>query len=80
MVKKEVERPKYRPKEVVAAVRKAGFVKFAMFPHHVNMWRAENAKNPSKGFGTMVSGTWFWYESWIKRCIELCEAAGDTYR
>lgn len=79
-VKKEVERPKYRPKEVVAAVKKAGFHQFSMFPHHVNMWKAEDAKNPGKGFGTMVSGTWFWYESWVKRCIELCEASGETYR
>lgn len=79
-VKKEVERPKYRPKEVVAEVRLAGFTKFSMFPHHVDFWRAEDAKNPGKGFGVLVSGTWYWYEAWVKRCIQLCEEQDDRFR
>ena len=33
-----------------------------------------------KGYGTNVEGSWFWYESWVKRCIQLCEAAGDKYK
>ena len=44
------------------------------------MWKAEDAKNPGKDYGTEVEGKWYWYESWIKRCLELCEAAGDRYR
>ena len=79
-VKKEVERPKFRAKDVVAAVQKAGFVKFRMFPHHVDMWRAEDAKNPAKGFGVDVQGSWFWYQSWIDRCLVLCEARGNEFR
>lgn len=79
-VKKEVERPKYRATDVVAEVRKAGFNKFRIRPEHVHMWKAGDAKNPAKGYGTEVQGTWYWYESWVERCIELCEAAGDDYR
>jgi hypothetical protein len=79
-VKKEVERPKFRAKDVVQAVRAAGVRRFNISPQHVNMWRAEDAKNPGKGFGTMVQGTWYWYQNWIDRCIELCAAGGDEYR
>ncbi len=79
-VKKEVERPKFRPAQVVAEVRKAGFQRFRIQPDHVDMWKAEDAKNPGKGYGVDVAGAWFWYESWIKRCVELCGAAGDKYR
>ncbi|MEZ4311916.1 MAG: DUF3644 domain-containing protein [Polyangiaceae bacterium] len=79
-VKKEVERPKFRPKDIVKRAREAGFPKFRLQPDHVELWRAEDAKNPAKGFGTDISGTWFWYESWLKRVLELCDAAGDEYR
>lgn len=79
-VKKEVERPKFRAKDVVAAVQKAGFAQFRMFPHHVDMWRSEDAKNPGKGFGVDVQGAWFWYQSWIDRCLALCEARGTEFR
>lgn len=79
-VKKEVERKKYRAKDVVAEVQKAGFPKFRVHREHIDFWRDEGAKNPAKGFGVEVAGTWFWYESWVKRCIELCAAAGAKYR
>ena len=79
-VKKEVERDKFRPKDVVAEVKKAGFPGFRMFPHHVDFWKQENAKDPAKGYGTNVQGSWYWYENWVKRCVELCEAGGDRFR
>lgn len=79
-VKKEVERPKFRPTDVVNAVKKAGFAKFRVTPEHSALWRAEGAKNPAKGYGVEVQGAWYWYESWIDRCLELCRAAGGRYR
>ncbi|MBI4268098.1 MAG: DUF3644 domain-containing protein [Chloroflexi bacterium] len=77
---KGVEPPKYRPKDVVLEVQKAGFSRFRVNPEHLQMWRAEDAKNPAKGYGTPVAGAWFWYDRWIKRCIELCQAAGEKYK
>ena len=77
---KETERRKFLPSVVAAKVREAGFTKFRTQPEHVNMWKAESAKNPDKGYGVEVEGQWYWYESWVKRCLELCEAAGDLYR
>jgi len=79
-VKKEVEREKYRPRDVAREVQKAGFAKFRIQPEHVNMWKAEDAKNPAKGYGVTVAGQWYWYDSWIARCVELCQAAGGRYK
>lgn len=79
-VKKEVERTKYRPTDVVASVQQAGFLGFRIQPEHVRMWKGEDAKKPGKGYGVAVQGTWYWYQSWVNRCIELCEAAGEKYR
>lgn len=79
-VKKEVEKKKYRPSDIVKAVNEAGFSKFRVSPEHVKMWKSEDAKNPGKGYGTQVAGAWYWYESWLKKCLELCEKAGDRYK
>lgn len=79
-VKKEVERPKFRAGQVVAELKKGGFSRFRINPEHLELWRAEDAKNPAKGYGADVAGTWYWYESWINRCIELCTTAEDRYR
>jgi hypothetical protein len=78
-VKKEVERPKFRAKDVVREVQEAGFKKFRVNPEHVDFWKTEDAKNPTKGYGTEVQGTWYWYQPWIDRCLELCRAAGYRY-
>jgi len=79
-VKKEVERTKYLPRHVVVEVCAAGFPKFRVQPEHVNMWKVEDAKNPAKGYGVEVEGVWYWYDTWVKRCIELCTAAGEKYK
>ena len=78
-VKKEVERPKFRPKDVVTVVQKAGFPRFKIQPHHLDMWREQNAKDVSKGYGVTVAGQWYWYQNWVDRCIELCRAVGSKY-
>lgn len=79
-VKKEVEKKKYRPSDIVKAVNEAGFSKFRVSPEHVKMWKSEDAKNSGKGYGTKVAGVWYWYESWLEKCLELCEKAGDRYK
>jgi len=79
-VKKEFERPKFRPTDVVMAVKDAGFPRFRVTPEHSTMSNQEDAKNPGNGYGVEVQGAWYWYQSWVDRCIELCEAAGERYR
>jgi len=61
---KEVERPKYRPKQIIQMLKKEGFTEFNMH-HHTQLWQDKDAKNPAKGYGVDVAGTWYWYESWI---------------
>ena len=78
-VKKEVERPKFRAKDVVAAVQRAGFKRFRVTPEHSGMWKSLDAKNPSKGYGVDVQGSWYWYQNWIDKCIELRAQAQDKY-
>lgn len=79
-VKKEVERKKYRPGDIVGLVRSAGYGKFRLNPEHVTLWKSENAKDPSKGYGVEVAGTWYWYESWLNRCLEICKTTGEKYK
>ena len=79
-VKKEVEKPKYRPTDVADEVKKAGFTKFRVQPEHLRLWKQEDAKNPAKGYGIEIQGVWYWYQSWVDRCIELCKVAGDSYK
>jgi hypothetical protein len=55
-VKKEVERAKYRPSTVVAEVHKAGFPKFRVQREHLDMWKAEDAKNPAKDTASQLKG------------------------
>jgi hypothetical protein len=79
-VVKPVEKTKHRAVDVVNRVHEAGFNNFRVFREHLDMWKAEDAKNPDKGYGTQVHGLWYWYDSWIDRCIELCEKAGGKYK
>ncbi|MDP1713924.1 MAG: DUF3644 domain-containing protein [Anaerolineales bacterium] len=79
-VKKEVEKPKYRATDVVTEIKEAGFLKFRIMPEHLKMWKQEDAKNPAKGYGIEIQGAWYWYQSWVDRCIELCKEAGDLYK
>jgi hypothetical protein len=78
-VKEEVERPKLRAKDIVRLVREAGFPRFTTNSNTI-LWKAEDAKHPSKDFGIDVCGYWHWYRSWLDRVLEICQAAGDKYR
>jgi len=75
---KETERTKYRPKNVVAKMQAEGFTKFIMHSH-TELWKSLNAKDPRKGFGADVAGTWFWYESWISEVRRYCEAHREQF-
>ena len=72
LVVKEVERPKYLPSVVVRMMREDGFAGFNMH-HHTALWKARDGKNPGRGYGVMVSGTWYWYERWIEEVRRHCQ-------
>jgi hypothetical protein len=76
---KETERPKLRPKTIVDKMKKEGFSKFDMHQHTL-LWQAMDAKNPAKGFGTDVEGSWFWYEAWLEQVREHCTKNSAQYK
>lgn len=76
---KEIERPKLRPKTVVEIMKKEGFPKFSMHYHTV-LWQEKDAKNPSKGLGTTVEGSWFWYEPWLDQVREHCKTNAQQFK
>lgn len=76
--KKEVERPKFIPSEIVKAMQSEGYPKFNMH-HHTVLWKEHDGKNPSKGLGTRIANTWYWYESWLEVVREHSRANADSY-
>lgn len=76
---KETEKRKFLPKQVVDIMKAQGFPKFEMH-HHTDFWKSQDARNPSKGYGTLVAGKiWHWYENWILEVKRHCEANRQTY-
>jgi Protein of unknown function (DUF3644) len=76
---KETERLKFRPTTIVNTVRKEGYPRFSMHDHTA-LWHSMDAKNPGKGFGTSVEGSWFWYQSWLDQVREHCKANIEQFK
>lgn len=55
-----------------------GYTNFKMH-QHTQLWQSEDAKNKSKCFGTEVAGYWYWYQSWVEKVEEHCNANEDKY-
>jgi len=73
MIIKDREKPKFLPGEIIKKMKAKGYKKFNMH-QHTQAWHHLDGKNPAKGFGVNVAGTWYWYENWVleveKYCIE----------
>jgi len=77
---KEVDKRKYLPSEVVAAMKKEGWNRFTI-TEHTNLWKKLDAKNPAKGYGAITLGKqWGWYETWLNRVREECQQNPTVYR
>lgn len=61
---KEVEKPKFLPKEVVKKMQDKGFCNFNTYKHTV-LWKKIDAKRAGAGYGVLVSGKWYWYQNWV---------------
>lgn len=75
---KETERAKFLPKQVLEKMHQKGFPKFNMH-HHTELWKALDAKNPSKGLGVSVVNVWYWYEPWIDIVENHCAQSQKKY-
>ena len=78
-IQKEVEKPKFRPGEIVRKAQEAGFMSFKMH-QHTDLWKKEDAKNPAKGYGTYVSGDWYWYQRWLDFVLDRLRASAPETR
>ncbi len=77
---KEVEKRKYLPSEIVAAMRAEGYRRFTM-DSHTKLWKRLTAKDPKKNYGAIaVWPQWCWYDSWFNRVREECQQHPDLYR
>lgn len=75
---KETEKNKYLPSEVVKLMQDRGYIHFKM-KNHIDYWKMKNAKNNSK-YGTMVSKTWYWYDSWVEEVELYCREHSEEYK
>ena len=75
---KEVERPKHLPGEIVSLMQDEGYPKFTMH-QHTQLWKELDARNPGKGYGALVSKTWYWYDPWVERVREHCSSNAQRY-
>ena len=69
---KEKEKDKYLPSGICKQIQKLGFKKFKIHQHTL-LWKANDAKNPAKGYGIQIAKTWYWYESWLTFVKNHCE-------
>ena len=76
-IKEEREKPKFLRKDVLKKVKDAGFANFGP-SQHTDLWKRQDAKNPSKGYGVDVCGTWYWYQNWVDFIIKDLNAGQTT--
>ena len=71
---KELERRKYRPSQIVAAVQAAGYPDFGQYQHTL-LVKELKAKDPKKPFGAFVDiqhKEWWWYQAWLDEVLHHC--------
>jgi hypothetical protein len=78
---KEVDKKRYRAKQICKMMQDEGFPKFNQ-EHHTRLWKELGAKDPTKGFGKVgdYKGTWVWFDSWVDRVRAHCQQHHDRYR
>lgn len=79
VVIKETEKKKFLPRQIVDMMKAEGFPKFSLY-YHTNLWKSLDAKNPAKGYGTIVAGkVWHWYERWVEEVRKHCQENRSLY-
>jgi hypothetical protein len=61
-------------------MKAAGFPKFNMHQHTL-LWKKLDAKKKEKVYGAVaIGGTWGWYENWLTRVRDECNAHPEKYK
>lgn len=70
---KDGEKKKWKPKQIVSLMNDKGFKEFTMYKH-TTLWQKLDAKDPKKGYGTMMPDEqWYWYDTWVQCVSEHCK-------
>lgn len=76
---KHIEKPKHKPKQIVAQMVSEGFPRFTI-KNHSDLWKKLEAKDPKKQYGVALKeGDWWWYENWVERVRAHCEEHRKQY-
>jgi hypothetical protein len=77
---KEVDKARYTPSQIVTKMQEEGFPRFRIHDH-TELWQAEDAKNPSKGYGREgdYKNAWVWYDKWLDNVRAHCAANKQKY-
>ncbi|MBI1233489.1 MAG: DUF3644 domain-containing protein [Alphaproteobacteria bacterium] len=77
---KEIQKNRHTATAVVDKIHEAGFPRFTTH-NHTQLWQRLDGKNPGKGYGCRgdYKGTWVWFDNWIQRVLEHCEANRERY-
>lgn len=78
VIRKDVEKKKYLPSDIVKIVKEKGFSKFSI-NKHTEIWKEYDAKNTKKKYGVMVVKTWYWYQNWLDFVLDYCEKHKEKY-
>lgn len=76
---KDTEKEKFLPGRVVQLMKAEGYGKFSIH-HHSELWKKNDAKKISNGYGAEIEGKWYWYEKWIKFVRNNCEINSGKYK
>ncbi len=76
---KETEKRKYLPSEIVSLMKDKGYFRFTI-NKHTELWKSKDAKNPKFSYGTLISKTWYWYESWVNEVETYCKEHADDLK
>lgn len=60
---KEIEKKKYLPGQIVAKMQDEGYKIFNVYLHTQCWKKLSSDKKKLTQYGTMVAGTWYWYEN-----------------
>ncbi len=79
VILKDVERPKFKPGQIVSQMKSEGFHKFNLHAHTL-LWKKLNGKKTGKGYGILLSdGNWYWYERWLEAVRQHCQEHDQEY-
>lgn len=78
VIRKDVEKQKYLPSDIVRIVKEKGYQKFSI-PKHTEIWQEQKAKDPKKKYGVQIAKTWYWYQNWLDFVLDYCEKNKERY-